>query len=61
MDREYVKLVVKTMLAVVVLLALIAGLAAAVGMQIEKCAKELDDSGGLKSVVQRVWNGKGDE
>lgn len=55
------KLVVKTMLAVVVLLALIAGLAAAVGMQIEKCAKELDDSGGLKSVVQRVWNGKGDE
>jgi len=44
MNKEYGELVGKTMLAVIVLLALIAGIAAAVGMQIEKCAKELDDS-----------------
>ena len=41
MDKEYVELVGKTMLVVIVMLALIA---AAVKMQIKKCAKELDDS-----------------
>ena len=61
MDKEYAKLLGKTMLAVIVLCALIATLAAVVGRQVEKCAKELDDNGGLKAVAERAWNGKGDE
>jgi len=61
MDKEDVKLAAKGLLALLVLGGLIAATAIIVGMQVEKCAKGLDDNGGLKAVAERVWNGKGDE
>ena len=54
MDKEYVELVGKTMLVVIVMLALIA---AAVKMQIWKCAKELDDSKVTQSPIGRKGGG----